>query len=346
VGTWSGTSPTKKLSGEVETLEETWQFEKGGTFRRVIDIARGATATQEGTYRVVDGNTLELGATVGGEKLAWKMTLTPDTLVIAHPTKPEPGAVGVGTSTLRRAKDSPKAIGPKPAAEVQGEFPVEVSGWAVDQPTVAVGPKQFDDKSVELQRDFGRKPYRVVPRPGHRLVVVECRLKAVTEDAGAVEALSKARKEAFATISDGALKHLRGDGAIGPETRKEWLPGAYRLFSMERFALTDSGGKTHLPVWCPAPAGGLTVIYDRGRDEDHTEHWQLMDGEKYPKVGKLAVRTNANRGLKTAGRFLRLVEVGQAETVTLLFEVPTDVRLDGLRVVVEGGTPVTVKVKN
>ena len=71
-----------------------------------------------------------------------------------------------------------------------------------------------------------------------------------------------------------------------------------------------------------------------------------MDGDRFPEAGKLAVRANANRGLKTAGRFLRLVEVGRTETVTLLFELPTDVKLDGLRVVVEGGAPVAVKVTN
>ena len=295
---------------------------------------------------MVGGKSLELGLTEVGKVLVWKMTLTPDTLVIAHPTRPEPGAVGVGTSTLRRTKGSPKADGPKPAADVRGEFPIEVSGWAVDQPTVAEGPKQFDDNSVEIERGFDRKPYRVNPRPGHRLVVVECRLKAVTEDTGGVEALSKSRKEAFATVPDGPLQYLRGDGTIGSETRKKWLPGTYRLFSMERFTLTDSGGKSHLPIWCPAPEGGLTVIYDRVRDKDYYEHWQLMDGDRFPEAGKLAVRTNANRGLKTAGRFLRLVEVGRTETVTLLFELPTDVKLDGLRVVVEGGAPVAVKVTN
>jgi hypothetical protein len=112
VGKWSGKYPVKKISGEVETLDETWEFKKDGTFHRVI-LLGGATATYEGPYRVVDENSLELGTSGGGAKLVWKMTLKPDVLVIAHPTKPEPGAGGEGTSTLRRTKDSPKTVVPK-----------------------------------------------------------------------------------------------------------------------------------------------------------------------------------------------------------------------------------------
>jgi hypothetical protein len=105
VGKWGGKFPTEMNSGEVEVLDETWEFEKAGTYRRVLTVNAGSL-TQRGRYRVLDEKSLELVNDGGGAKVVWKMTLTPDTLVIAHPTKPEPGALVevAGTSTLRRAK--------------------------------------------------------------------------------------------------------------------------------------------------------------------------------------------------------------------------------------------------
>ena len=105
VGKWGGKYPTKQKSGEVKVFDETWEFEKAGTYRRVLTDEVG-TLTQRGSYRVVDEESLELGNHGGGQKIVWKMTLTPDTLVIAHPTRPEPGSLmeAAGTSTLRRAK--------------------------------------------------------------------------------------------------------------------------------------------------------------------------------------------------------------------------------------------------
>ncbi len=123
VGSWSGAYPTLKTNGDSETLDDVWVFEKAGTFRRVITIFPGTTATQEGTYRVLNENSLEI--TNGNTILVWKMTLTADSLVIAHPTNPQPGAVGEGTSTLQRTNDSAKAVVPKVILEEPKSEPIE-----------------------------------------------------------------------------------------------------------------------------------------------------------------------------------------------------------------------------
>jgi len=157
--------------------------------------------------------------------------------------------------------------------------------------------------------------------------------------------LSERRKEAFATVADKALQYLRGDGSIGPAAR-ERLMGKYRLFDMEQLALMDSARKTYSPVWCPLPEGGFTAIYSPGATTDSFKHWQLIDGDRIPSIGKSAVRMNANRKLKTAGRFLRLMEVGHAESVTLLFDLPESSQIDTLQLIIEGGTPVSVKPKS
>src|SRR5262249_32723482 len=95
----------------------------------------------------------------GGEKLVWKMTLTPDTLVIAHPTKPEPGPVGAGTSTLQRAKDPPKTKDPPkavvPKTKVDDRQPDSTEG----KPDLALSGKVYKrlEKSKRRIRPFYAK---------------------------------------------------------------------------------------------------------------------------------------------------------------------------------------------
>jgi hypothetical protein len=103
VGKWSGKYPTKKVTGEEEDLDETWTFEKAGTFRRTIAIP-GGTLSQEGTYRLVDAKTLELTQQQPAKPESWNLSITADSLVIAHPVNPGRGGIGHGTSMLRRVK--------------------------------------------------------------------------------------------------------------------------------------------------------------------------------------------------------------------------------------------------
>jgi hypothetical protein len=222
--------------------------------------------------------------------------------------------------------------------------PVVVSGWAIDNPTVTPRKGDYEDKTIEIQSGAGTSPFGIRHNPGNRLAVFECNLKAVTEDPQAVDTFSARRKVVFGAVPDETFRFLNGDGALTPDHRKK-LTGKYRLFDMERVVLTDPAGKSYKPVWCIAPEVEFTFIYSRGADADLWEKWLSRNPDLLPVQGRLAVRTNAYRGLNTDGLFLGLMEIDQPATVSVLYEIPVSVKVEDLKVVVEGGKPVAVKLK-
>lgn len=221
---------------------------------------------------------------------------------------------------------------------------VVVSGWAIENPTLVAHGGKFQDKTVEIKDSpTSSHPFTINPKAGDRLVVLECKMTATTEDANALDAFSTRRKSVF-SMGDETFRFLSGDGRLAPETLKQ-LTGRYRVFDMERVELTDGAGKSYMPLWCIAPEPEYTFIFTPSGGSDILEKWSTRNAELLPAAGKLAVRTNSSKFLKTNGLFVSLMELNQPASFSILYAVPGSIPMEGLKVVVEGGTPVSLKTK-
>lgn len=101
LGKWFGNCASRKTSGQLEEWDEMYEFEPNGTCKRILTLD-GMSARIASTYQIQDDHTLVTQPEGVDEKTVWKMTISKDSLVLAHSTNPEPGAVGKGTSKLSR----------------------------------------------------------------------------------------------------------------------------------------------------------------------------------------------------------------------------------------------------
>lgn len=221
---------------------------------------------------------------------------------------------------------------------------VVVSGWSIEDPIVTPRDKDFEDNDIEIRETPTlTHPFTIKPKAGNRLVVWEGKVTPVAEDPKAIEMLIARRKDVF-NNGDETFQFLSGDGSLSPEQRKN-LARKYRLFDMEKIVLTGPPGTSYKPRWCIAPEAEFTFIFAPGVEGDYLEKWMNRNPEMLTAAGRLAVRTNANRFMKTDGSFACLMEVDQTVAVSLLYEIPQSVQLESLQVVVDGGAPVAMKGK-
>lgn len=222
-----------------------------------------------------------------------------------------------------------------------GKAATSAAPWEVREPVLAALTGSYEVPKIEIQKQFGHSRYQVEPRAGSRLVRLDCQLTARIEQPGAIDALAARRKAVIATIDNPVFRSLLGDGTVTAADRRK-LTGKYRLLDIERFDLRGPGGEVFKPVWCIAPEAQVTTIYSRGGDSDIWEHATTQGPDALPAAGRLAIRTNACRQLKTAGSFAGLAEVGKSVTVSVLYEIPTSVDLEALQFIAEAGEAVAV----
>ena len=209
--------------------------------------------------------------------------------------------------------------------------------WKIDNPTLAILPGDYEDKTIAIGRY--RSPFRISPQPDGQLVVFKCDLNAVTEDTQAVDTYCSRREVAF-DRADETFRSLFGV-KLDSERLKE-RTGKCRLFDMQRLVLIDPAGKSYKPLWCITPEAEFTFIFSGAGTRDIWEHSQVTSSELLPVAGRSAVRTN---GVNTDASFVGLMEIGQAVPISALYEIPTSVKAEELKIEFDGGKPVAVRLK-
>jgi hypothetical protein len=176
--------------------------------------------------------------------------------------------------------------------------------------------------------------YEIRAASGSQLVRLTFKISALQPDPGAPKDLSARRREIEETLTH-RLKHWR----IPRNTEAQDLAEGhvYRLFDMQDFVLLDSSGEQFTPIWCVSPIPSLTVVYG---EEGKPASSFLPNPANLPDFWHATFRaTPGIHGLRS-GLFVGLLEVGHAVDVSLLFEVPSGIRLQELRLQIEDGRPV------
>jgi uncharacterized protein (TIGR03067 family) len=140
IGTWEGKHWSRKLSGEIDQWDETYDFDRAGTFRRICKLP-GLSASTEGEYKVVDDKTLATWGKDSTKQTRWKMTLTGDILLLEHP-EPDRKVALAGRSKLTR-RTGPVSPGSAAARsedleKLQGTWKMKSVKWAEQDKTTMI----------------------------------------------------------------------------------------------------------------------------------------------------------------------------------------------------------------
>lgn len=195
--------------------------------------------------------------------------------------------------------------------------------WSVTDVTFLL----FDKPYVER---YGTATFQIRTRDDAQLVLIQGQIKPLTADDKAVDKLADKRKQVQASISEKSLAGavIKGRVALSAAERKA-LTGKYRLFAMEQLVLTDGKGKEYRPFWCALPIPKLSLYGSAAALTGDSEAGSEPAGW--------------GGSLKAEGVFVGVLEVGKTGSVSLFYSLSKGVKLDELKVSLDGEKPVAVK---
>jgi hypothetical protein len=215
-------------------------------------------------------------------------------------------AAHLAAATGVSADDGPKAV------------------WSVTDATALA----LDKPHVE---NYATGTFQLRPKDDTRLYLVRCQVKPLVADDRAVERLADRRKQLADNVSNKSPSGAAVKDRVALSAAESAaLTGKYRFFAMELLVVTDDKGKKRRPVWGTLPPAKLTLY---GAPAALTGH-------------AAAGREPAGWGgtLRAESVFVGVLEVGKTSPVAFLYGLPKDVKLDELKVSLEGGEPVPVTV--
>jgi hypothetical protein len=214
----------------------------------------------------------------------------------------------------------------------------EQENWLIKDVKATIPSTTDYEDDMKFSSPKGKMIHKIVPDKGNRLIIVNFQVTALVSDPQAIEKLAKKCEDADKLLQSydiegfGTYKILFGGVLLSAEEQKA-LTGQYRLFDIMDTVLIDSSGNRYTAVWIDYP-DSREVLFDIMGEGLNLE-WLIR-----PKDPEYWHQT-----LQFPKWFVGLLDIGQAVSVSLVYNLPSTVELDKLNLQFAGEKPVPVMYK-